>query len=144
MPKVAKFVAARVESGLAKERAASGKFLAKAAARPGAVTTESGLVYLETKAGSGPAPGPEDSVKVHYHGTRNDGSVFDSSRERGAPAVFSLQGVIPCWTEALQRMKVGGTATIACPAHLAYGDQGTNTIKAAAALQFEIELIGVE
>ena len=87
-----------------------------------------------------------DTVTVHYTGTLRDGSVFDSSRDRGEPANFALNRVIPCWTEALQRMKVGGTATIVCPSDIAYGDRGApgGKIKPGAALKFEVELISIE
>ena len=143
-PKMAAFANSRKARMAQKEREASKSFLAEAAAVPGAVTTESGLVYTETKAGTGPTPSPTDRIKVHYHGTLRDGSVFDSSRERGEPAVFSLNRVIPCWTEALQMMKVGGRADITCPADLAYGDRGTGAIKPGAALRFDVELISIE
>ncbi len=127
-----------------KEGEASKSFLAEAAAAPGAVTTESGLVYTETETGSGPNPGPTDNIKVHYHGTLRDGTVFDSSRDRGEPVTFSINRVIPCWTEALQMMKVGGQAAITCPAKIAYGDRGTGGIKPGAALRFDVELISIE
>ena len=126
------------------ERRASESFLAAAAAAPGAVKTSSGLIYAETKAGSGAEPSATDKVTVHYHGTLRDGTVFDSSRDRGEPAVFPLDRVIPCWTEALQMMKVGGQAAIVCPAEIAYGDRGTGKIKPGAALRFEVELISIE
>ena len=76
------------------------------------------------KAGTGASPKATDKVKVHYKGTLRDGSVFDSSIERGQPATFPLNGVIPCWTEGLQKMKVGGKAKLACPSSIAYGDRG--------------------
>jgi FKBP-type peptidyl-prolyl cis-trans isomerase FkpA/FKBP-type peptidyl-prolyl cis-trans isomerase FklB len=83
-------------------------------------------------------------VKVHYHGTLRDGSVFDSSRERGVPAQFPLDRVIPCWTEGLQRMKVGGRSKLVCPASIAYGDRGAPPrIAPGAALAFEVELLDV-
>jgi FKBP-type peptidyl-prolyl cis-trans isomerase len=143
-PKMAPFANTRKSLMAKKEREASKSFLAEAAAAPGAVTTESGLVYSETKAGSGPNPGPTDQIKVHYHGTLRDGSVFDSSRDRGGPATFSVNRVIACWTEALQMMKVGGQAAITCPADIAYGDRGTVEIKPGAALRFDVELISIE
>jgi FKBP-type peptidyl-prolyl cis-trans isomerase len=138
-------LAASRKAGMAeKEKAASEPFLAEAAAVPGAVKTGSGLIYAETRAGSGDEPGAKDKVKVHYHGTLRDGTVFDSSRDRGEPVVFPLDRVIPCWTEALQMMKVGGQAAIVCPAAIAYGDRGTGKIKPGAALRFEVELISIE
>jgi len=143
-PKMKQFVSDRRAVNAAKERAASEKFLAEAAARPGAVRTESGMIYVESRAGTGPSPGPTDQVKVHYRGTLANGRVFDSSMERGEPVVFPMNAVIPCWTEALQRMKVGGQASITCPAEIAYGDRGTGAIKPGAALHFEVELLGIE
>ena len=143
-PKMAAFANARKALTAKKEREASKSFLAEAAAAPGAVTTESGLIYTETQAGSGPNPGPTDQIKVHYHGTLRDGSVFDSSRTRGEPATLSINQVIACWTEALQMMKVGGMAAITCPADIAYGDRGMGEIKPGAALRFDVELISIE
>jgi FKBP-type peptidyl-prolyl cis-trans isomerase FkpA/FKBP-type peptidyl-prolyl cis-trans isomerase FklB len=97
------------------------------------------------KAGSGAAPKATDTVKVHYKGTLRDGSVFDSSIERGQPATFPLNRVVPCWTEGLQKMKIGGKAKLACPSNLAYGDRGAPPkIKPGAALLFEVELLSIE
>lgn len=133
----------------AKEREASAALLAAAAKQKGAQTLASGLVYQEIKAGSGDSPTTKDGVVVQYTGKRRDGSVFDSSVERGEPADFPLARMIPCWTEGLQRMKPGGKAVITCPADLAYGDTGVppgsgEMIAPGAALQFEVELISVE
>ncbi len=139
---------------LARDRAAviaeaeekeSAKFLAEMAAKPGAQTTDSGLVYIETKAGDGANPTETDVVKVHYHGTLRDGSVFDSSKERDAPATFPLNRVIACWTEGVQKMKVGGTSTLVCPAKIAYGERGSPPkIQPGAALVFEVELLEIQ
>lgn len=144
--KVQSFVESRLAALANEERGASSEFLKQAAAVKGARTTESGLVYLETSEGSGAKPVVTDDVTVHYTGTLRDGSVFDSSRERGEPATFGLNRVIPCWTEALQRMKVGGKATIVCPAEIAYGDRGApgGVIKPGAALKFEVELLSID
>ncbi|HEX7114400.1 MAG TPA: FKBP-type peptidyl-prolyl cis-trans isomerase, partial [Steroidobacter sp.] len=102
--------------------AAAGKaVLDKAAAEQGARRTPSGLVIRTIKEGTGASPKAADTVKVHYHGTLPDGRVFDSSIERNEPATFPLNGVIACWTEALQMMKVGGKSKLTCPASLAYG-----------------------
>ncbi|MHC4507030.1 MAG: FKBP-type peptidyl-prolyl cis-trans isomerase, partial [Planctomycetota bacterium] len=90
------------------------------------------------------APSAADRVKVHYHGTLRDGTVFDSSVDRGTPAEFALNRVIPCWTEALQLMKPGGKAVLVCPADIAYGDRGAGKIKPGAALRFDVELIEVQ
>ena len=139
----------RVSALAAKEREASTKFLADAAAQKGAQKKASGLIYRETKAGSGDAPTTKDTVKVEYSAKRRDGSIFDSSIERGKPADFPLGRMIPCWTEGLQLMKPGGKAVITCPADLAYGDTGSSPgsgglIAPGAALQFDVELVSVE
>jgi FKBP-type peptidyl-prolyl cis-trans isomerase FkpA len=119
-------------------------FLAKAATETGATKTASGLVIVTLKAGSGPAPKSSDTVKVHYQGTLTDGTVFDSSIQRGQPASFPLTGVIPCWTEGLQQMKVGGKSRLVCPSELAYGDRGRPpVIKPGATLVFEVELLEI-
>jgi len=129
---------AKAESGAAEA------FLAEAAAAEGAVRTDSGLVMVVLSPGEGPSPGPTDRVRVHYHGTLHDGTVFDSSVARGDPVVFPLNRVIPCWTEALQKMKAGEKSRITCPADIAYGDSGSPPlIKPGAALAFEVELIEV-
>ncbi len=139
-----KFAQSRAAAAAGEEAKAAEPFLAEAAAAPGAQKLESGVIYREDAAGSGATPKPADSVQVHYHGTLRDGSVFDSSRERGQPAQFPLNRVIPCWTEAIQKMKVGGKATIVCPASAAYGDRGAPPkIKPGAALRFEVELLNV-
>lgn len=144
MPKIQEFARARASAAAGVEKREAAKFLAKMAKREGAVTTESGLIYIETKAGTGPAPAPTDQVTVHYHGTLRDGSVFDSSVDRGQPATFALNRVIPCWTEGVQKIKVGGRATLVCPSDIAYGDRGAGQqIKPGAALAFDVELIAV-
>jgi FKBP-type peptidyl-prolyl cis-trans isomerase len=143
-PKVGQLVRARAASGAAEEARAGAAFVDAAAAEPGAEKTASGLVYRELVAGAGASPTPSNFVKVHYRGTLRDGSVFDSSIDRGEPAEFPLNRVIPCWTEALQKMKVGGKAKITCPASLAYGDRGAPPkIKPGAVLAFEVELLDV-
>jgi len=118
--------------------------LEKAAAAPGAVRTPSGLVYRELRPGSGPSPKATDEVKVHYRGTLMDGTEFDSSYKRNEPATFPLNQVIPCWTEGVQKMKVGGKAQLVCPSSIAYGDHGSPPeIPGGATLLFEIELLGI-
>ncbi len=132
--------ASRAEAEVALARA----FLEQAAAEPGAVRAESGLVIQEIAPGTGEQPGPTDTLRVHYHGTLRDGTVFDSSVEREKPAVFSLNRVIPCWTEALQQMRVGGKIKLVCPPELAYGNRGAPPkIAPGAALSFEVELIEI-
>lgn len=120
--------------------------LAKAAAEKGAEVSASGLVYRSLKDGSGASPAATDVVKVHYRGTFPDGKEFDSSISRGQPASFPLNRVIRCWTEGVQKMKVGGKAKLACPAAIAYGERGTpgGPIPPGATLLFEVELLGIE
>jgi FKBP-type peptidyl-prolyl cis-trans isomerase FkpA len=118
---------------------------AQAAKEKDAVVTASGLVYRSLKDGTGPSPKATDTVKVHYRGTFPDGREFDSSIKRGEPAEFPLDKVIKCWTEGLQRMKVGGKAKLTCPAAIAYGERGAGggLIPPNATLQFEVDLLGV-
>jgi len=119
-------------------------YLEKAAAEPGAQKTASGLVYRDVTAGSGASPKATDTVKVHYRGTLINGKEFDSSYARNEPAEFPLNRVIPCWTEGVQKMKVGGKARLVCPANIAYGDASpTPDIPNGATLVFEIELLGI-
>jgi FKBP-type peptidyl-prolyl cis-trans isomerase len=126
------------------EKKAAQPFLEKSAAEPGAKKTESGLIYQEITAGTGKQPTASDQVKVHYTGTLIDGTVFDSSVQRGQPATFPLGNVIKCWTEGLQLMKEGGKAKLICPADIAYGDvQKGQQIKPGSTLVFEVELIEV-
>jgi FKBP-type peptidyl-prolyl cis-trans isomerase FkpA len=117
-----------------------------AAAEAGAVKLASGLVYKTIKPGSGASPKAADVVRVHYHGTLPDGKVFDSSVQRGQPAEFAVNRVIPCWTEGVQRMKVGEKAKLVCPSEIAYGDSGTpdGSIPPGATLVFEVELLGIK
>jgi FKBP-type peptidyl-prolyl cis-trans isomerase len=143
-PKVNELAQARRAAAATAEKQASEEFLAKAAAEAGAVRSESGLVYREMTPGTGESPKPEDRVRVHYTGTLRDGKVFDSSVQRGEPAEFALNGVIPCWTEGLQKMKVGGKSRLVCPSGIAYGDRGAGgDIKPGAALAFEVELLAI-
>lgn len=143
-PKIAQLGQARATQVAEVEKAASAEFLAKEAAAEGATKAPSGLVKRVVKEGSGASPAASDTVKVHYHGTLRDGSVFDSSVDRGEPAEFPLDRVIPCWTEAVQTMKVGEKAHITCPSEIAYGDRGAPPkIKGGAALAFDVELIEI-
>lgn len=125
---------------------AQGDVVSKAAAEKGAVKTESGMVYRSLTEGSGPSPNETDVVRVHYRGTFPDGKEFDSSLKRGQPAEFPLNRVIKCWTEGVQRMKVGGKAKLTCPPALAYGEKGAGggAIPPNATLQFEVELLGIK
>ncbi len=135
--------AARKARANAAEATASAEFLEREAAVKGAATSESGLIMQVLVAGEGEQPGPTDKVKVHYHGTLRDGTVFDSSVDRGTPAEFPLDRVIPCWTEAVTQMKVGGKRRIVCPATIAYGSRGMGQIPGDAALVFEVELLEI-
>ena len=117
---------------------------ALAAKEPGAVVTPSGLVYRSLTDGKGASPAAADRVKVHYKGTLPDGTEFDSSYARNAPAEFPLNRVIPCWTEGVQKMKVGGKAKLTCPPGIAYGSRGAGgVIPPNATLHFEVELLGI-
>jgi FKBP-type peptidyl-prolyl cis-trans isomerase FkpA len=109
------------------------------------VTTPSGLVYQSLKEGTGASPAATDTVKVHYRGTFPDtGKEFDSSYKRGEPTEFPLNGVIPCWTEGVQKMKPGGKAKLTCPPSIAYGSRGAGgVIPPNATLNFEVELVSV-
>lgn len=136
---------ARAAAAATEEKEKSKAFLEKMAKEKNATRTDSGLVFTDIQPGSGPAPKADDKVKVHYTGTLIDGTVFDSSVQRGEPATFPLNGVIRCFSEGLQKMKVGGKAKLVCPSDLAYGDRGSPPkIKPGATLVFEVELLGIE
>ncbi len=143
-PKIQELVKTRSAAAAATEKKSGQAFLDKMAAEKGAVKTKSGIIYIEMKPGTGDTPKATDKVKVHYHGTLPDGTVFDSSVKRGEPATFPLNGVIPCWTEGVQMIKVGGKSKLICPSELAYGDRGSPpTIKPGATLVFEVELLEI-
>lgn len=141
-PKINAMMMERMTAAANVEKQAAKEFCDKMAASEGARRLPSGAIYIESQAGSGATPGPTDRVKVHYHGTLRDGTVFDSSVQKGTPAEFSLgPGMIPCFNEGLQQMKVGGKAKLVCPAETAYGEQGRPGIPGGAALVFELELL---
>ncbi|HEY6084218.1 MAG TPA: FKBP-type peptidyl-prolyl cis-trans isomerase, partial [Nitrospira sp.] len=143
-PKVNQLQQARVATLAETEKKSSAAFVAKAAAELGAKKTESGAIVTTIKEGKGAAPKATDTVKVHYHGTLVDGTVFDSSVKRGEPATFPLNQVIKCWTEGLQQMKAGGKSKLVCPSTVAYGDRGSPpAIKPGATLIFEVELLEI-
>ena len=121
------------------------EILDRAAAEEGAVRTESGLVYRELKAGYGTRPEARNRVQVHYEGRLPDGTIFDSSYQRGRPAEFELSGVIPGWTEGLQRLRGGGEAKLTVPPDLAYGRKGAGggKIPPCSVLIFRVELLGI-
>ena len=128
----------------AKEKEAGQAYLAEAAKAPGAVKTDSGLIFTSTQQGTGAQPKATDRVKVHYTGKLLDGTVFDSSVNRGEPTEFPLNGVIPCWTEGVQKIKAGGKATLVCPSDIAYGDRGAPpSIQPGATLVFDVELLEI-
>ena len=137
------FAQARAQQAATAEREAGAGVVEDAAAEEGAVKTESGMVFRSLEEGTGESPSATDRVTVHYTGTLRDGTTFDSSHDRGQPATFALNQVVPCWTEGLQRMKEGGKAKLTCPPDLAYGDQGGGPIPPGATLTFEVELIEV-
>jgi FKBP-type peptidyl-prolyl cis-trans isomerase FkpA len=124
-----------VEAGIA--------FLAENGSREGVVTTETGLQYEIVSAGDGVNPTSEDTVRVHYHGTLIDGTVFDSSVDRDQPAEFPLNRVIPGWTEGVQLMEVGSKYRFVIPSELAYGERATGAITANSTLVFEVELLAI-
>ncbi len=143
-PRIEQLSQRRMAERASEERRAAESFVLAEASLDGAVRTDSGLVYRELIPGEGESPSLDARVKVHYHGTLRDGRVFDSSVERGQAAQVPMRRVIPCWTEALQRMKPGGKAAIVCPPDIAYGNRGAgNLIVPGAALKFEVELIEI-
>lgn len=136
--------AAEVQEAAAKNKAEGDKFLAANKSKPGVKTTDSGLQYQVVEQGKGPKPAETDTVKVHYTGTLLDGTKFDSSVDRGQPAQFALNAVIPGWTEALQLMPVGSKYKLWIPSDLGYGDRGTpGPIGPNQTLVFDVELIEI-
>jgi FKBP-type peptidyl-prolyl cis-trans isomerase FkpA len=143
-PKVEELAKRRAAASVVRREAEGKTAVAAAAAEPGAVKTESGLVLRTLRAGSGKSPTRTDKVKVYYRGTFPNGVVFDSSTI-GEPVDLLVVGTIPCWREALERMKVGEKVKLVCPPTLAYGDTGNPpTMPGHATLIFEIDLVGVE
>jgi FKBP-type peptidyl-prolyl cis-trans isomerase FkpA len=143
-PKIGELARSRNEARSAGEKAKGKEYQNKAAQEQGAVKTDSGLIYKELTAGNGGQPVATDTVKVNYRGTLIDGTEFDSSYKRNQPAEFPLNRVIPCWTEGLQKMKVGSKARLVCPSTIAYGDNGQPpNIPGGATLVFEVELLEI-
>ncbi len=132
------------EQQFGSNRSAGELFLAENAKKEGVVVTESGLQYEVIKKGTGATPKDGDNVKVHYHGTLIDGTVFDSSVNRNEPIVLNVNGVIPGWTEALKLMQVGAKYKLFIPYQLAYGQADQGAIKPYSALIFEVELLSIE
>ena len=143
-PQIQGLAEERMSAGANEEKAASEAWVAEQAALPGAERSATGVVVIPMTEGTGANPTATSTVRVHYHGTLRDGSVFDSSVQRGEPISFPLNGVISCWTEGVQKIKVGGKAKLVCPADTAYGDQGSGSIPGGAALAFEVELLAIE
>jgi FKBP-type peptidyl-prolyl cis-trans isomerase FkpA len=124
---------------------ASAMTVACAATGPASETLSNGVKIVHTSVGTGANPKATDTVKVHYRGTLVDGKEFDSSYKRNAPASFPLNRVIPCWTEGMQKIKVGGKATLTCPPASAYGAAGAGgAVPPNATLTFEVELLAIE
>jgi FKBP-type peptidyl-prolyl cis-trans isomerase FkpA len=142
-PQINTLASARASRVTARTKAASAEYLTKAATEPGAVKSDSGMIYKELTPGTGVSPKATDTVKVNYRGTLTDGTEFDSSYKRNMPAEFPLNQVIKCWTEGVQKMRVGGKSSLVCPADIAYGDQGRPGIPGGATLVFEVELLDV-
>ena len=135
----------RMQAAAQKQKELAKPYLENAAKEKDAQKMDSGLIYQQIKAGTGAQPKASDIVKVHYTGTLIDGKEFDSSVKRGEPAEFPLGQVIPCWTEGIGKMKVGGKAKLVCPSDIAYGDQGRPPIiPGGATLVFEVELLDVK
>ena len=144
-PKIQALLAARIAAATEKTKAAGKIYRAKAAAAKGALALPSGLIVNTISAGTGAPPAPEDEVEVQYEGKLIDGTVFDSSIKRGQPGKFKVGGVIPCWTEGLQHMSVGGKSTLICPPELAYGDNGRPPpIPGGSTLVFQVELLKID
>jgi FKBP-type peptidyl-prolyl cis-trans isomerase FkpA len=143
-PKIQAMVRARMEAQAKVHKETDKAYADKAAKEKGAEKTASGMVYIPVKEGAGPSPQATDKVKVHYAGKLTNGTEFDSSYKRNQPAEFPLNQVIRCWTEGLQKMKVGGKAKLVCPSDIAYGDQGRPpTIPGGATLVFDVELLEI-
>jgi FKBP-type peptidyl-prolyl cis-trans isomerase len=141
---VSELAKTRFAAAAEKEKAKGAAYLDKVAKEKGAMKTANGAVVIPISEGKGATPSPTDTVKVHYTGTLVDGKVFDSSRQRGQPAEFPLNQVVPCWTEAFQKIKVGGKAKIVCPSAVAYGEQGRPpVIPGNAVLTFDVELLDI-
>lgn len=144
LPKIQTMFRERMEKAAGQQKELGTKYVEDFLKKEGAKKTESGLAYLITEEGKGRIPKETDTVEVHYHGTLIDGTVFDSSRERGKTATFPLNRVIPGWTEGLQLLKEGGKATLVIPPELAYKESGVPPkIPGNATLVFEVELIKI-
>jgi FKBP-type peptidyl-prolyl cis-trans isomerase FkpA len=143
-PKIQQLAQKRMAQASEALQAKDKQFMEQAKKEKGVQALPSGVLYIPQKEGTGASPKETDTVKVHYRGTLVDGKEFDSSHKRNQPAEFPLNGVVKCWTEGMQKMKVGGKAKLVCPSATAYGDQGRPpVIPAKATLVFEIELLDI-
>jgi FKBP-type peptidyl-prolyl cis-trans isomerase FkpA len=143
-PQIDALARRRAEARAEVEKGRAAATLEAAAKEAGAEKLPSGLIYKQTRAGTGAAPAAADRVKVHYEGKLSDGEVFDSSRKRGEPIVISLDSVIPCWKEGVAKMKVGGQAKLTCPSEIAYGPRGQPpVVPGNAVLIFDVELMDI-
>jgi len=145
-PKLSDLAQARLQLAIDDEKARSAAYLGASAGNAALTKTASGMFYQIVEPGAGAAPTAADTVKVHYTGTLVDGKVFDTSRDgAGEPVTFGVGQVIPCWSEGLLQMKVGGKAKLVCPAELAYGERGAPPdILPGATLLFDVELLAIE
>ena len=144
-PMIQKLAQSRLKIEGEKQAALGKEFLEKAAKEKGAIKTDSGLIYVSLQEGAGASPTATDTVKVNYRGALIDGKEFDSSYKRKAPIEFKLDGVIKCWTEGVQKMKVGGKSKLVCPSSIAYGENGAGgSIPPNSTLIFEVELLDIK
>jgi FKBP-type peptidyl-prolyl cis-trans isomerase FkpA len=144
VPKLQELLTKRGEATTKRSKDEGAAYVTKAAAESGATKTASGMVYKSVKEGTGAQPQATDTVKVHYEGRLISGKVFDSSIKRNEPIDFPLNGVIPCWGEGVQKMKVGGKALLVCPPEIAYGEEGRPpTIPGGSTLVFDVELLEI-
>ena len=143
-PRLHEMQSARRMATAANEKHRALEHVANVSANPDSIRHANGLIVEPLTSGTGDTPASTDHVSVHYEGKLIDGTVFESSRTRGTPATLPVRGVIACWSEALQVMRVGGRSRIVCPAELAYGERGSPpAVKPGATIEFDIELIGV-
>ena len=143
-PQMQALRSARMDIITQREKDAGRAYLNKMASTSGAITTPSGLLYIPRSSGTGPNPARNDQVQITYIGRLVNGAVFDSSKERGGPSTISLGLVMPCLSEALQRMQVGGKSRIVCPSEIAYGDRGSlPKILPGATLEFDLKLLAI-
>lgn len=143
LPRIQELADSRARAASQENVRRGNEFATRAAGETGAQRTASGLVFRTIEEGNGAMPTREDTVTVHYRGRLIDGTEFDSSFSRNEPATFSLSGVIPCWTEGLQLMKVGSRARLVCPPDIAYGERGQRQIPPGSTLDFEVQLISI-